>query len=56
MRMVVDFPAPLGPRKPWTSPARTKIAEMRDFMRFLEAELPRLLERYRQAQSAEATS
>jgi len=37
------------------TPAGTKIAEMRDFMRFLEAELPRLLERYRQAQSAEAT-
>src|SRR5690625_1232026 len=23
MRMVVDFPAPLGPRKPWTSPCST---------------------------------
>jgi DNA-binding transcriptional regulator GbsR (MarR family) len=38
------------------TPAGTKIAEMRDFLRFLEAELPRLLERYRQAHSAEATS
>lgn len=34
--------------------AGTKIAEMRDFLRFMEAELPRLLDRWHEAHPSEA--
>jgi DNA-binding transcriptional regulator GbsR (MarR family) len=37
------------------TPAGVKIAEMRDFMRFLEAEMPRLLDKWHEVRSAEAS-
>lgn len=38
------------------TPAGTKIAEMRDFLRFLEVELPRLLDRWHEARSPQASA
>src|SRR6266540_3861367 len=37
------------------TPAGVKIAEMRDFLRFLEAEMPRLLDKWHEVRSAEAS-